>query len=207
MTKPRAEVGTCEPSSRGYAPLVAIRPIARLGEPLLRRASEPIAPARLDTDWFRSLIRDMVETMHAASGAGLAAPQIFEPFRVCVIEVTKNDRYPSFPPIPLTVLVNPELEPVRGAGSVALYEGCLSVPGLRGRVVRPRAVHLKAWSDRGERMERTIIGVEAAILQHEVDHLDGKLFVDRADPATLTFMDEYERHVPLDERVRDPFPT
>lgn len=184
---------------------MAVRPIARLGEPLLRRASEPIAPERLTTPWFRSLVEDLVDTMRAASGAGLAAPQVFESVRACVIEVTQNERYPTFAPIPLTVLVNPYLVPIAGSGSIAIYEGCLSVPGLRGRVVRPRGVVLHALSAEGEPIERTVVGVEAAVLQHEVDHLDGRLFVDRADPTTLTFLDEYERNVAAEERVLDPF--
>lgn len=184
---------------------MAIRPIARLGEPILRRVAEPVARDRFGTEWFRSLLADLVETMRAVSGAGLAAPQIFESVRVLVIEVTSNARYPTFPAIPLTVLVNPRLSPVPGSGSVAIYEGYLSVPGLRGRVVRPRAVELQALTELGEPISRTVVGVEAAILQHEIDHLDGRLFVDRVETSTLTFLDEFERHVPLEQRVIEPF--
>jgi peptide deformylase len=183
---------------------VAIRPIARLGEPVLRRVAEPLGPEHLRTSWFETLVSDLIDTMRASSGAGLAAPQVFESVRVVVIEVQRNDRYPTFPTIPLTVLVNPRVQPLPGTGCVAIYEGCLSVPGLRGRAVRPRQVSLSHLSPGGEAIERTVEGVEAAVLQHELDHLDGQLFVDLADPRTLTYLDEFERAVPLEQRVVDP---
>jgi peptide deformylase len=183
---------------------MSIRPIARLGEPILRKVADPVAPERIGTPWFRQLVDDLVETMHAASGAGIAAPQIFESVAVCVLEVSKNDRYPTFPEIPLTVLVNPTLTELPG-DRIAIYEGCLSVPGLRGRVSRPNRVRLEALGPEGEPISRDVVGVEAAILQHEVDHLFGRLFVDRADPLTLTFLDEYERNIPREKRVIDPF--
>jgi peptide deformylase len=185
---------------------MTVRPIARLGEPILRRVAEPISAAEIGAPWFEDLVTDMVDTMRAASGAGLAAPQVFASVALCVLEVSKNPRYPTFPAIPLTVLVNPRFEPLRDTGRIAIYEGCLSVPGLRGRVSRPNRIRLTALGPKGERIDREVNGAEAAILQHEIDHLQGTLFVDRADPLTFTFLDEYERHVPLEARVLDLAP-
>jgi peptide deformylase len=188
---------------------VAIRKIAQLGEPLLRERSSPVALEELRGHRLQTLIDDMIETMRDADGAGLAAPQIYEPLRLAVIEVNDNPRYPMLEPVPLTVLVNPvvtfavsrgELDP---NDSVEMFEGCLSVPGVRGRVRRPRRVRVTAFDRNGKPLEFTWEGVRAAIVQHELDHLDGVLFVDRADPRTLTFLREYERHVPIERRILD----
>lgn len=189
---------------------MTIRKIARLGEPILRRSASPIAPEALGQAWLHTLIDDMIETMRDADGAGLAAPQVYEPWQVCVIEVLANPRYPNFPTIPLTVLLNPRLTPLVSTHdvlldreSVTLYEGCLSVPGLRGRVSRPRAVRVQALAPDGTEVDQHWSGVSAAIIQHEVDHLHGTLFVDRADSSTLCFSREYERYVPEAERLVD----
>jgi len=188
---------------------VAIRKIAQLGEPLLRERSRPLSPDELRSERLQTLIDDMIETMRDADGAGLAAPQVYEPFRLAVIEVNENPRYPMFPPVPLTVLVNPVVTPEVGPGelsgndAVEMFEGCLSVPGLRGRVRRPRRVRVSALDRHGEGFELVWEGVRAAIVQHELDHLDGVLFLDRADPKSLTFLREYERHVPIERRILD----
>jgi peptide deformylase len=159
---------------------------------------------------FEQLLSDMIETMRNADGAGLAAPQIFESLQLCVIELSDNPRYPNMPAIPLTVLVNPQIEPLvpnphhpTDADTIALYEGCLSVPGLRGRVRRPRRVRVTAWDRFGNSIDEVWEGMRAAVVQHETDHLNGTLFVDRADPTSLTFLDEYERHVPAHSRFVD----
>ncbi len=147
----------------------------------------------------------MIETMRDADGAGIAAPQVYESLRLCVIEVNANPRYPSFPAIPLLILVNPIVEAVddsRG-GTISMYEGCLSVSGVRGRVTRPRRVRVTALDQNAQPLAFEWQGIAAAVIQHETDHLDGTLFVDRADPRTLTFLREYERHVPPPERIRD----
>jgi len=188
---------------------VAIRKIAQLGEPLLRERSRAVSPDELRSERLQTLIDDMIETMRDADGAGLAAPQVYEPFRLAVIEVNESPRYPMFPPVPLTVLVNPVVTPEVGPGeltgndAVEMFEGCLSVPGLRGRVRRPRRVRVGALDRHGEPFELVWEGVRAAIVQHELDHLDGVLFVDRADPKSLTFLREYERHVPIERRILD----
>lgn len=189
---------------------MAIRKIARLGEPVLRGQAAPISRDRLGSAWLSQLFSDLIETMREVKGAGLAAPQIFEPVQAVVMEVKANSRYPTFPEIPLRQLVNPELTPLLSRTdcllereSVTLYEGCLSIPGLRGKVTRPRSVHLRAWTPEGDEIDEVWTGVAAAVLQHEVDHLRGSLFIDRADARSLSFQDEYEQYVPLEQRVVD----
>lgn len=189
---------------------MAILKIAQLGEPVLRRKADPIDPREIGSERMQTLIRDMIETMHDADGAGLAAPQVYEALQLCVIEVDKNPRYPQFEPIPLTVLVNPVVTPLVGmAGSLApedsfqMYEGCLSVPGMRGQVTRPRKVRVQALGATGQALDFVWEGFRAVVVQHETDHLNGALYVDRADPRTLTFLREYERNVPLTQRIYD----
>lgn len=189
---------------------MAIRKIAQLGHPILRRKAAPLDPEQIGSRRVEQLIDDMIETMRDADGAGLAAPQVYEGTRICVIEVNQNPRYPAFPAIPLMVLVNPILQTpgLDGAApgdadAITMYEGCLSVPGLRGRVRRPRRVRVRALDRAGAALEFDWEGVAAAIVQHEVDHLDGTLFVDRADPRTLAFQREYERFVPAETRITD----
>lgn len=186
---------------------MAIRKIAQMGEPILRRSALPVPSEAIQSTRIQSLIDDMIETMRDADGAGIAAPQVYESVRLCVIEVNANPRYPAFPKIPLLVLVNPIVEPLSPGDTpsetIAMYEGCLSVAGVRGRVQRPRRVAVRALDRNGEPLAFEWDGIPAAIVQHETDHLNGTLFVDRADPKTLTFLREYERHVPLAERIVD----
>ena len=190
---------------------MAIRKIAQLGEPVLRRVARELTPAEIRSPATRALIEDLIETMHDADGAGLAAPQIYESVQLVVIEVRSNPRYPNVDPIPLTVLANPKLTPLvsapggelRDEDSIWLYEGCLSVSGVRGRVQRPRCVRVQALDAEGEPVDQVWEGFRAAVVQHETDHLFGTLFVDRADPRTLTFLREYERHVPPADRLVD----
>jgi peptide deformylase len=189
---------------------MAIRKIAQMGEPILRRDTRELSLEELASPAIQSLIDDMIETMHDAEGAGIAAPQVYESLRLCVMELQGNPRYPNLPRLPLTVLVNPVVEarvpnPSTPADpdSVFMYEGCLSVAGVRGRVRRPRKVHVRALDRRGEPLELDLEGPLACVVQHETDHLHGVLFVDRADPRSLTFLREYDRHVPLAERIVD----
>jgi peptide deformylase len=187
-----------------------VREILRLGDPRLRKPSELVPENAWGSVALQSLVNDLTDTMRAANGAGIAAPQIGVLQQVCVIEVKRNERYPQFPEIPLCVLVNPQLTPLvqsydvlAPSDAISVYEGCLSVPGLRGRVSRPRRVRLQARDVHGHRIDEVWEGPKAAVVQHEVDHLHGTLFVDRADTSTLTFIAEYEQFVPLDERVVD----
>ena len=190
---------------------MAIRKIAQLGEPVLRRPTEEVPVDQIGGVRIEMLIDDMIETMRDADGAGIAAPQIYESLRLCVIEVNQNRRYPDFPAIPLLVLVNPVIEALvptdggmlRDEDAITMYEGCLSVAGVRGRVRRPRKVRVRALDRQGKAIDLVWEGVPAAIAQHETDHLHGTLFVDRAEPRSLTFLREYERYVPPALRVVD----
>jgi peptide deformylase len=192
---------------------MAIRKLAQLGHPVLRRVADRVDPSALSTPEIQRLIDDMIDTMRDADGAGLAAPQVHESLRIAVIEVAENPRYPHFPGIPLTVFVNPVVTPRVAPGgtreapapgdAVAMFEGCLSVSGVRGRVRRPRRVHVAALDREGRPFELEWEGVRAVVVQHELDHLDGVLFVDRADPRSLTFLKEYERWVSPNARVVD----
>lgn len=172
---------------------MAVREILTLGHPELRRVAEPLDPEALTSDAWQRFIDDLVATMRHANGAGLAATQVGVQARIVALEVGDNPRYPYKPRIPLTLAVNPVLTPL-GQATFENVEGCLSVPGLRGRVTRHRRVHV-AWLDRhGTSHEAEVEGLTAGTWQHECDHLDGTLFVDRVtDPHTLTTWENYHR--------------
>lgn len=191
---------------------MAIRKIAQMGEPVLRRKADLVDPNEIGSPFIQTLIDDMIETMHDADGAGLAAPQVYESLQLCVIEVDQNPRYPQFDSIPLTVLINPIVTPLAAIGqdgklraedSFQMYEGCLSVPGMRGQVIRPRKVRVQALDRAGNALDFVWESFRAVVVQHETDHLLGTLYVDHADPKTLTFLREYERFVPAASRIRD----
>jgi peptide deformylase len=173
---------------------MTIRKIALVGHPVLRQRAREVAREELATPAMQSFIDDLIETMRDANGAGLAAIQIYEPIRIIAMEVGDNPRYPYKPKIPLTVLVNPELTVV-GDETFDNYEGCLSVPNLRGRVKRHARLQVKAWDRHGAPIDTTIAGISAGTYQHECDHLDGKLFLDRVtDPSSLATWENFERH-------------
>jgi peptide deformylase len=172
---------------------MAIRKIAQIGHPVLRQSARDVSREELATPAMQSFIDDLVETMRDADGAGLAAIQIYEPIRICAIEVRNNPRYPYKPPIPLTILVNPILTPI-GDEQFVNNEGCLSVPNLRGMVKRDLSVRCQAWDRHGNAIDETVHGLKAGTYQHEVDHLNGKIFVDRADPSTFSTWAEFDRH-------------
>jgi peptide deformylase len=143
---------------------------------------------------IQTFIDDLVETMHDAAGAGLAANQIHEPIRICAIEIKNNPRYPYKPNYPLTILVNPELTPTT-TETFLNYEGCLSVPNLRGEVRRVCGVRVRAWDRDGNDVDLEVKGLTAGTFQHEVDHLDGKVFLDRVeDTKSLATWTDFERH-------------
>ncbi|MEZ4398374.1 MAG: peptide deformylase [Kofleriaceae bacterium] len=173
---------------------MAIRKIAQLGHPVLRQRARELTRDELASPATQQFIDDLIETMRDANGAGLAAIQVYEPIRVCAIEVGDNPRYPYKPKIPLTVLVNPVLTPIDDE-RFDNYEGCLSVPNLRGVVARAVHLHVAAWDRHGNPIDEVVHGLKAATYQHEVDHLDGTLFVDRVtDPTTLSTWTEFERY-------------
>ena len=173
---------------------MAIRKIAQIGHPVLRQVSRPVGRDELASPAMQVFIDDLIDTMRDADGAGLAAPQIYEPIQVCAIEVRDNPRYPYKPRIPLTVLVNPVLTPV-GDETFANYEGCLSVPNLRGQVRRFVHLRVQAWDREGNPVDEVVHGLKAGTYQHEVDHLLGTIFVDRVtDPTTCATWTGFDRH-------------
>ena len=173
---------------------MAVRPIVPIGHPVLRRATRPISVEELASDEIQQLIDDLIDTMRAANGAGIAANQVGADVRIAVAEVTSNPRYPYKPPIPLTVFVNPVLTPLDDE-TVDLNEGCLSVPDLRGDLVRHVNVSVRYMDRGGVEHEETKRGLTAGTFQHECDHLDGKLFVDRVtDTTTLSTWDQFQEH-------------
>jgi peptide deformylase len=172
---------------------MAIRKIATIGHPVLREVARELTRDELRSSDVQRFIDDLVETMRDASGAGLAANQVYEPIRVCAIEINKNPRYPYKPNYPLTVLVNPIVTPTTDE-TFMNFEGCLSVPNLRGEVRRFTAVRVRAWDRDGKDLDFEVKGLTAGTFQHEVDHLDGKVFLDRVeDTKTLTTWADFER--------------
>jgi peptide deformylase len=172
---------------------MALRKIATIGHPILREKARQVGRDELGGAAMQAFIDDLIETMRDANGAGLAATQVYEPVRICAIEVNNNPRYPYKPNIPLTVLVNPVLTPV-GDETFDNYEGCLSVPNLRGLVKRRAEVRVQAWDRHGRELDFVARGLGAGTYQHEVDHLDGVIFVDRVgDPKTLTTWADFDR--------------
>ena len=173
------------------------RPICQLGDPVLRERAREVDPATIASAHVQTIVDDLIETMRAANGAGLAANQIGELDRIVVMEVGDNPRYPYKPRIPLTVAINPVIEPVPGPDGVGetveINEGCLSVP-LRGVVSRHVHVRVRYLDRDGVEHDEVVHGLTAGTWQHECDHLDGVLIVDRADPRTLATWAEYEAH-------------
>lgn len=173
---------------------MTLRKIAQIGHPVLRERARAITGEELATPAMQTFIDDLVETMRDANGAGLAATQIYAPFRIFAVEVKDNPRYPYKPPIPLTVMVNPELTPL-DEETFENYEGCLSVPNLRGVVRRYVNLRVTALDRHGTPIDRVARGLEAATFQHETDHLDGILFVDRVeDSRTFSTWGEFDRY-------------
>lgn len=172
---------------------MTVRMVATVGHPILREWAQPLEPDELADPAVQSLIDDLIETMRYYNGAGLAAPQVMAPVRLVAIEVSSNPRYPYKPDIPLTVLVNPEIE-ARSDETFDNNEGCLSVPGLRGIARRFVDIDVRALDRNGRPVEQRVSGLSAVTFQHEVDHLNGTLFLDRVeDPTTFMTWEQFER--------------
>jgi peptide deformylase len=152
---------------------MAIREILKMGDPRLLRVAEPVT--EFDTPALHALIADMFDTMHAANGAGLAAPQIGVNLQLVIYGFKKNDRYPDAPAVPETVLLNPVLEPLSDDMEDG-WEGCLSVPGLRGVVPRHSRLRYRGVDPYGKPIDREVDGFHARVVQHECDHLIGVLY-------------------------------
>jgi peptide deformylase len=166
---------------------MAIRKVARMGHPVLRQKAEPVPEDRVTSPEVQAIIDDLLVTMVEYDGAGLAAPQIHEPVRI-VIAVLDEEMGPQ-------IWVNPVITPL-GDEMISSYEGCLSVPGLRGAVARHAEIDVRALDRAGKKLHLHLRGFPAVVAQHECDHLDGILYVDKADPETLTFLEEYRRFGP-----------
>ena len=184
---------------------MTVLPIASVGDPVLRERAPEVTPEELRSDEVQQLIDDLIETRREAAGAGLAATQVSERRRIAVVEVddAARRRYPYKPPFPLTVIVNPVIEPLDDE-TLLINEGCLSVPGLRGDILRHTHILVHYLNRDGAPDELVVDGLTAGTFQHEVDHLDGVLFLDRADPRSFSTWEEFERHHKADflERIR-----
>ena len=167
--------------------------IAQIGAPVLRESTKRLKREELLSPPIQEFIDDLIHTMRSANGAGLAANQVHQSLRICAIEVKDNPRYPYRPNIPLTILVNPDLSPASEL-MFENYEGCLSVPKLRGKVKRHCEIRVEAMDRFGNLISETVRGMTASTYQHEVDHLDGKLFLDHVeDSKSLVTWENFQR--------------
>jgi peptide deformylase len=181
---------------------VSTRTILLMGDPRLRQVAAPVSSDQLASQETQDLIDSLVATMRAAGGAGLAATQVGVALRICAIEVDHNPRYPYKPPIPLTVLINPVLAPLADE-QFENNEGCLSVPDLRGNVSRYTEIRVQALDRQGHAVDVEVRGLSAGTFQHECDHLDGLVFVDRVtDRSTLATWANFERYQKAEYLVR-----
>jgi len=171
---------------------MAILKIAKLGNPVLRQLAEPINLNDLADKAMQSFIDDMIETMHHEGGVGLAAPQVNRSIQMVVLEYAENERYPDEVSIPLTVLVNPVLSDYSQETKEG-WESCLSLADFRGLVPRSTTVTLNAYDRQGKKIQKTVSDFEAVVLQHEIDHLKGFVFLDRMKDLTkLSYEKEFE---------------
>ena len=162
---------------------MAIRPILKMGEPLLLQESTLVPIEKIRSDEIQNIILDMLDTMHATNGAGLAAPQIGIPLQIVVFGFEKNSRYPNEAPVPQTILINPTITPLE-AHQEDGWEGCLSVPGLRGLVPRYTSIRYQGYDQHGNVIDKKVSGFHARVVQHECDHLIGKLYPTRIKDLT-----------------------
>ena len=172
---------------------MTVREIVTVGHPVLRQRALEVTPEELVLPETQQFIDDLIDTMRHANGAGIAANQVGVPIRIATIEVGDNPRYPYKPRIPLTIVVNPIIEPVDDE-LVEINEGCLSVPNLRGSVMRHVNVRVRYLDRQGVAHDEIKRGLTAGTFQHECDHLDGMLFLDRVvDPRTFTTWEQFEQ--------------
>jgi peptide deformylase len=171
---------------------MAILKIAKLGNPVLRQVAKPVDLNDLAESAVQTFIDDMIETMHHEGGVGLAAPQVNRSIQIVVLEYAENERYPDEVSIPLTVLVNPVLSDYSQETKEG-WESCLSLVDFRGLVPRSTTVTLNAYDRQGKKIQKTVSDFEAVVLQHELDHLKGFVFLDRMkDLMQLSYQEEFE---------------
>jgi peptide deformylase len=168
--------------------------VARLGHPVIRTPATPVDPGQIGTPEFQRLLDDMVETMREYSGVGLAGPQVHLSLQVAVLEVEQHPRYPDMPPVPLTFLINPQVT-VLDASTVEDWEGCLSIPEMRGKVPRFKQLRVTALGRKGESLDFVATDFHARVIQHETDHLKGEVYLDRMpNLRTLSHLAEWQRY-------------
>lgn len=173
---------------------MSILKVTRLGHPVLREVTANVPLEELRNPAMQKLIDDMIVTMKEYDGVGLAADQVHESLQVAVLEVAENPRYPNKPKVPLTVLVNPRITPL-SEETEDDWEGCLSIPDLRGRVPRYKSIRVQAFDRHGKELDFVANDFHARVIQHEYDHLNGKVYLDRMrDLSTLTFLQEFTRY-------------
>ncbi|EQA43465.1 peptide deformylase [Leptospira broomii serovar Hurstbridge str. 5399] len=176
---------------------MSIRKILKIGDPILRKISEPVHPDELQTKEFKKLVKDMFDTMRHAEGVGLAAPQIGILKQMVVVGTDPKEDYPESSRVPERVILNPEITPLVESVD-GNWEGCLSVPGMRGFVERPNKIRVIWMDEKGNRHEEVLQGYEAIVFQHECDHLKGVLYVDRLKSTKLFgFNDSMELTGPI----------
>ncbi|HEY5600087.1 MAG TPA: peptide deformylase [Candidatus Manganitrophaceae bacterium] len=174
--------------------MMAILKIVKLGNPILRRVAAEVTPAEAQDPAFQQFLEDMTETMRKLDGVGLAAPQVSVSKQAIVIEANQNPRYPDAPDLPLLIILNPVLTRLADE-KIEGWEGCLSVENLRGKVIRSARVGVKGFNRFMEPMELDADGFLAVVFQHEIDHLNGRVFLDRMkDFSTLTHLAEFDRY-------------
>ena len=173
---------------------MAILKVSRLGHPVLRKATEAVLAHEIQSPACQKFIDDMVETMKEYDGVGLAADQVHESKQIAVLEVAENPRYPDKPKVPLTVLINPKVTPLSDEMEDD-WEGCLSIPDLRGQVPRYKSIRVEALDRSGNELIFVANDFHARVIQHEWDHLNGKVYLDRMrDLSTLSFLTEFARY-------------
>jgi peptide deformylase len=173
---------------------MSILKVTRLGHPVLRKVTENVPLQELESPAMQKFIDDMIETMKEYDGVGLAADQVHESKQIAVLEVADNPRYPDKAKVPLTVLVNPRITPL-SEETEDDWEGCLSIPDLRGMVPRYKSIRVQALDRQGKDIDFVANDFHARVIQHEFDHLNGKVYLDRMrDFSTLTFLQELSRY-------------
>ena len=173
---------------------MSILKVARLGHPVIRTPAEAVSKETITSPQMQRFIDDMIETMREYDGVGLAAPQVYVSKQIAVIEVQDNRRYPGEGPIPLTVLINPKVQSPSKKQWVE-WEGCLSINELRGQVPRAESLNVEAYNRKGDKVQFHAKGFFARIIQHECDHLAGRVFLDRMpNLLTLTHLNEFVRY-------------
>ena len=169
--------------------------IAQIGHPILRNKTKDIPINEIKSENTQKIIEKMIKTMRKHNGAGLAANQIYEPIRICIIEVLDNPRYKHLNTIPLKVLINPKVIIKKDTATFNSYEGCLSVPNLRGKVKRYNTINITYYTKDAKKITEDIKGLESIVYQHEIDHLDGYLFTDKVeDNSTLVTYENYQKY-------------